>query len=384
VSPAASLAIKLRLDYDRGAMSRDPVDTQAGAIPSPGDTGPRARRSGTLRRAGKPPTSADVAREANVSRATVSYAMNARTRDRVAAPTRARVLAAARRLGYVSDQSAQALRRGRTDFVLLALPYQPLTAPAVAAALGGVARRLDELGYVPLVHPRGLIKSADLHNSWARIRPVAMVADGSLLSREFARVLRANGTTLLAVGDRNLAYAPTLIHSQAAIGRLAVEHLVERGRRELVALALDSPESAAIRATRLGAASETAERLGANMRIVSVAAEATAVAAAIHRALEDNPSLDGIYAFSDEIAIFAMEALAERGVPVPERVSVIGCDNVWASSHVRPRLTTIAFDPSAMFEHVADLVDEMVRHGSQAGASAITAAPSRVIVRESS
>src|SRR5579863_4088781 len=154
-------------------MSRDPVDAGAGANPPPGDTGPQTPRRGGARRAGKPPTSADVAREAKVSRATVSYAMNERTRDRVAAPTRARVLAAARRLGYVSDQSAQALRRGRNDFVLLALPYHPLSAPAVAKGLGGVVRRLDELGYVPLLYPRWPIKSADLRDSWARIRPVA-------------------------------------------------------------------------------------------------------------------------------------------------------------------------------------------------------------------
>ena len=75
-------------------------------------------------------TSADVAAAAGVSRATVSYVLNG-VHDRISERTRERVFDAAERLGYVPNAVASALRAGRTEVVLLALPSWPL-GPAVA------------------------------------------------------------------------------------------------------------------------------------------------------------------------------------------------------------------------------------------------------------
>src|SRR5918998_6487296 len=86
-------------------------------------------------------TSADVAKAAGVSRATVSYVLNG-VHDRISEPTRERVYDAAERLGYVPNAVASALRAGRTEIVLLAVPSWPL-GPAVAGrgAAGGAALR---------------------------------------------------------------------------------------------------------------------------------------------------------------------------------------------------------------------------------------------------
>ena len=73
-------------------------------------------------------TSADVAAAAGVSRATVSYVLNG-VDARVSEQTRARVLDAAKQLGYVPNAVASALRAGRTSVVLLALPAWPLGPP---------------------------------------------------------------------------------------------------------------------------------------------------------------------------------------------------------------------------------------------------------------
>ncbi|HET9383256.1 MAG TPA: LacI family DNA-binding transcriptional regulator, partial [Streptomyces sp.] len=61
---------------------------------------------------GAVPTSADVARLAGVSRATVSYVLNNTSAVRISEPTRRRVHAAARELGYVPHAAARSLRAG--------------------------------------------------------------------------------------------------------------------------------------------------------------------------------------------------------------------------------------------------------------------------------
>src|SRR4051812_47470164 len=93
-------------------------------------------------------TSADVAAAAGVSRATVSYVLNG-VHGRISEQTRARVHDAAERLGYVPNAMASALRAGRTEVVLLALPSWPL-GPAVAEWVTAGVMEFERLGYTPL------------------------------------------------------------------------------------------------------------------------------------------------------------------------------------------------------------------------------------------
>src|SRR5881398_3527046 len=74
-------------------------------------------------------TSADVARLAGVSRATVSFVLNNTQAHRVSDTTRARVLAAAQQLGYVPHAAARSLRAGRSNLILM---------PASVSAVGSL------------------------------------------------------------------------------------------------------------------------------------------------------------------------------------------------------------------------------------------------------
>lgn len=93
------------------------------------------------------PTSADVAREAGVSRATVSYVLNDRRDVRITPATREHVLTAARRLGYQPSPAARALRAGRGDVVLFLLPDWDTT--------GELGRFLEQVGN--LISKEGLV-----------------------------------------------------------------------------------------------------------------------------------------------------------------------------------------------------------------------------------
>ena len=76
---------------------------------------------GDMTSARRPPTSADVARAAGVSRSTVSLVLNDTPGARFPEATRARVLAAAADLGYVVNRAAADLRRGASRTVIAVL-----------------------------------------------------------------------------------------------------------------------------------------------------------------------------------------------------------------------------------------------------------------------
>lgn len=97
------------------------------------------------------PTIRDVAERAGVSLTTVSYVLSGRSggTTRISRPTQERVMAAVGELGYVPNQAARGMRRGRTDLVAIAigdLEWPPDRALATAAA-----SILPRHGYQPVI-----------------------------------------------------------------------------------------------------------------------------------------------------------------------------------------------------------------------------------------
>ncbi len=302
-------------------------------------------------RSGQRVTSADVAAAAGVSRATVSYVLNG-VHDRISERTRERVFDAAERLGYVPNAVASALRAGRTEIVLLALPSWPL-GPAVAEWVSTGVAALEELGYTPLVHFKHGDDAASFSRACDRVRPVALVAPGEDLPPARVVSLRENGTRgLLAIAPEPLAHVATIVVDQGIVGEIAATHLIDRGHRTIVALVPAEPEFAEIGAERLRGAERAAAAHGATVLPVRGECSAPDIARALAPVLGERPS--ALYAFNDEFALGAIEALTDAGLSVPGDVAVIGCDDSQAAR--RTRLTTIRLgDPDSWRTYVARL-----------------------------
>ncbi|WP_306920256.1 LacI family DNA-binding transcriptional regulator [Arthrobacter globiformis] len=97
------------------------------------------------------PTIRDVAQRAGVSLTTVSYVLSGRSggTTRISASTQERVMAAAGDLGYVPNQAARGMRRGRTDLVAIAI--EDLEWPADRALATAAAAILPRHGYQPVI-----------------------------------------------------------------------------------------------------------------------------------------------------------------------------------------------------------------------------------------
>jgi len=77
---------------------------------------------------------------------------------------------------------------------------------------------------------------------------------------------------------------------------------------------------------------------------------------AMERLLKRKPKITAVMAFNDTIAIGAIRAINDKGLKVPDDISVIGFDNIELSSFITPRLTTVHFPKHKMAEAVVALL----------------------------
>ncbi|MEU9475891.1 LacI family DNA-binding transcriptional regulator [Streptomyces sp. NPDC048191] len=299
------------------------------------------------RKAAAAVTSADVARLAGVSRATVSFVLNNTQAHRVSEATRAKVLAAADTLGYVPHAAARSLRAGRNNLVLI---------PAAVSAIGRLVSgwtddlhtELERYGYTAVLHAGRFTDPGSAARAWAELRPGAVLAlDGTSLDAAGADVLRRAGVQAL------MAFAPgpvegvcTVVFDDQRVGALAVDHLVAQGRRHIGVVMPRERGLSAFAEPRLAGARSVAARTTATVTPVEL--EYTRASAAELANGWAERGLDGVFAYNDEYAALLLAVLRDAGVAVPDDVAVVGCDDLVTAALQRPALTTIRLDaPSA-------------------------------------
>lgn len=294
--------------------------------------------------AGQPVTSTEVARQAGVSRATVSYVLNGVDNQRISAATRAHVLSVAEKLGYSPNAAARALRSGRSDLVVLALPPWP-HGPIVVEAIDAAVAELSRLGYTPLVHFEPSKPSQALIQACRRIQPAGMVAPGERLSERIATQLRAGWTKgVVAIASRPLQYVPTVVVDQSVVGRVAIEYLSGRGHRRVLAVMPPGPGLADLREGRLRGASEAAARTGIRLEALECALDYDSLRSAIQARLQRRRPPTAAYTFNDDYALLVGRVLGDLGVDIPGDVALLGCDDVATAQLVRPALTSVRID----------------------------------------
>ncbi|MCB5163956.1 LacI family transcriptional regulator [Streptomyces bambusae] len=307
-------------------------------------------------------TSADVARLAGVSRATVSFVLNNTQAHRVSDATRARVLDAARQLDYVPHAAARSLRAGRSNLVLVPASVSA-AGRLVSAWVDDLESELERHGYVLVLHAGRFPDPVRAARAWAELRPAAVVAlDGDGLTGQAVEVLgRAGVRGVIAFGSREVAGAHLVGLDQTRVGALAAEHLVARGRRTLGVVMPQERGLATFARPRLAGAQGVAARSTATVTPVELSYSLESAAELAGRWRESG--LDGVFAYNDEYAALLMHALRGAGLAVPEDVAVVGCDDLVLSGMQQPPLTSVRLDLPTPAE-VADALHELVDGGT--------------------
>ncbi|WP_282692691.1 LacI family DNA-binding transcriptional regulator [Streptomyces sp. CC208A] len=326
------------------------------------------------------PTSADVARLAGVSRATVSYVLNNTSAVRISEPTRARVREAARELGYVPHAAARTLRAGHSRMVLLPTAHVPVGSlySGFFHDLQGALRRLD---YTVVQYGSIGLDPEDAARAWAELRPAAVVSTGEVeVTSEAVDILRRSGVkAVITIGTGRTEGTRSLVLDQPRVGEVAVEHLTATGRRRIGVVVPEEPGLGMFSGPRLEGARRAARAAGA--AVVPLPLAYTEESAGELAARWPELGLDAVFGYNDEYAMLLMRALQDAGVAVPEETAVIGADDLLLGRLLRPRLSTVHIDLIPGRE-LAELVDNAV-NGTVDDPATRVLLNSRVVRRES-
>ncbi|WP_030736558.1 LacI family DNA-binding transcriptional regulator [Streptomyces sp. NRRL S-31] len=304
------------------------------------------------------PTSADVARLAGVSRATVSYVLNNATAVRISEATRERVREAARELGYVPHAAARSLRAGHSRMVLMPTPAIPV-GPLYSRFLSELQWALGRLDYTVVQYGSVGLQGDEAARAWAELRPVAVLVPGAGLGPQGVAVLRRAGArAVVTVGPDRVEGAHAVLMDHDAVGHCAGAHLHARGRRRIGVVLPGEPGLDAYARPRLAGVRQALR--GTDATVTELPLDPTEEAAAELAARWTESGLDAVFAYNDEYAMLLMRALQDEGLRIPEDVAVIGADDLMLGRLLRPRLSTVHIElPSG--RDLAALVDRAVR-----------------------
>jgi len=279
------------------------------------------------------PTIYDVATAAGVATSTVSRAFSSPTR--VNAKTRERVLAVAAELGYRPNPHARALLSGRHHTV--AMVVSDITNPHYFELIRGAEMRARASEYTLV-----LVNAEESPRvEYDQIQRLVSSVDGFVLAAsrlpdENLRQIAAQRPVVLMSRELSGLASVVLDHEQGC--RQIVEHLASLGHRELTYLA--GPANSWMAKTRWSALRTAADDLGlAARRIGPFTPKVSQGGAAADGAL--NAGTSAIVAHNDLLAIGVVQRLAQRSVRVPDDVSVVGFDDIFAATLCTPTLTTL-------------------------------------------
>jgi DNA-binding LacI/PurR family transcriptional regulator len=270
----------------------------------------------------------DVAREAGVSLATASRALN--NAYGIAPATRQKVLATAQRLDFVVSPDAVRLARGGTRRVALVVPH--IDRWFFGAVVGGIQDVLAKADIDLLLYHVG--GPEDRRSFFTRLPArrkvdavvvVAFPVDDAERDR-----LALMGVSIVAAGGQSADYPYVCIDDYRA-GRQAVDHLTALGHRRIAMIAAHDPDQPGWpeRSGRSEAYVDALAAVGATVRddlVRDVDWGGVNGAAAMDEILDAGELPTAVYAHSDELALGVMRTLHRRGLRVPEDVSVIGID----------------------------------------------------------
>ena len=306
------------------------------------------------------PTITDVALAAGVSVATVSKAINGR--DGVSAATLAHVLGVVAELGYESSLVATSMRRGRTNVIgVLVAEFEPFA----LQLLRGVSSALQDTPYDVLAYA-GSVSAGD-HLGWERrslSRLGGTLIDAAILVTPTVMPAEAS-VPFVAVDPHTGPGGPATVSVENVSGaRSATEYLISLGHRRIAHLRGRTDLESAHQRERGYRDALEAEGIAFDEALVADggyrAASATAGAEALLD-LDDRPT--AVFAANDLSAIEMIRVATERGIRVPDELSVVGFDDIPEASSHNPQLTTVRQPLAEMGAAAVGIVLGMLRGG---------------------
>lgn len=326
-----------------------------------------------------PATLSDIAREAGVSKMSVSRAIN--NLPKISAETRARVLKVAARLNYIPNRHARALTTNRSYLIGIVVPDMM---HSFFAEMGrGIESLTRAAGYQNLV----CNTDEDPALEMSEVSALLSHTDGLIIATalapadtRFYRQIVKDGAKIVLV-DRYLngLRCPVVRTDDVMAGMLGAEHLIKLGHRRIGYLCGVRTSNAADRFLGYKQALKK-HKLPYDASLVRVSGfpyEETGYEV-VDYWIREGSIPRAVLAFSDPAAIGAMRAAADAGLRVPEDLAIVGCGRIRYGDLLRVPLTTVSWPARGIGRAAASQLIEMINSSRnetrRAGATIFTPA----------
>lgn len=328
----------------------------------------------------------DVAKEAGVSRATVSRVLN--NERSVSDKTRAHVLEVVERLNFSPNHAARTLVTQRSDIIGIVIPdyanvffgdssYFPML-------LQGIVETANELDYSILLsisqrnENREHFAQRIIRNRMTDGLVIASIKNDDPLLARLAANIRCFVMVERPLADLNNISYVTSDNVQG--GFIATEHLIKLGRRRIAHI------------TGNMTIADAQDRLDGYQKALAEAGipyDTDLVhwgEFSYYHGYEGAKQLlqykpDAIFAASDTVALGAMQAIEEAGLCVPNDIAVIGFDDLDEASKSKPQLSTIRQSVRQKGAAAANLLIDMIKGESEEPRQIVL--PTELVIRES-
>ncbi|GIH08453.1 LacI family transcriptional regulator [Rhizocola hellebori] len=283
----------------------------------------------------------DVARLAGVSHQTVSRVLN--NHPSVREETRERVLKAVRQLNYRPNALARGLA-GRRSRVIGVVSFDTILY-GPAATLLGVERAARRAGYgisivaLEKLDRAGVVAAVDALTEQS-VAGVVIIAP--LLTAAAAVSSLPTGVPAVVVEAGTVGDLPTVSVDQVAGARLAVGHLLSLGHETVWHIA--GPRDWLEARDRIDGWRETLEKADRRVPPLIEGDWSPKSGYEAGATLAGRPDVTAVFCANDQQALGMLRALHERGIRVPEDISVVGFDDIPEAEFLSPPLTTVAQD----------------------------------------
>ncbi|HEX2981818.1 MAG TPA: LacI family DNA-binding transcriptional regulator [Anaerolineaceae bacterium] len=290
-------------------------------------------------------TIADIARIANVSKSTVSRALN--DSPLIKDETKELIRAIAREHNFHINAPARQLSRKQSatiGFVTCAYHKEFSVADLFGLELsGGISRGLSAKGYDMLVVYVETQDTEWMHQYLDAGRVDGFILYSSSRKQFHVRTLLKLGAPFIVWGvpQPNTHY-PSVTGDNFNGGRLATQRLLDGSRRRIAFLG-GPPDELEVQARYAGYETALSDAgLAVDPALVAHGDYSnTSGAVAMRQLFQQAPDLDAVFVNSDLMAVAAMNVIREQGRSIPEQVAVVGYDDLSIAEFSNPPLTTI-------------------------------------------
>lgn len=308
-------------------------------------------------------TIADIARMANVSKATVSRVINNRP-EGVGNEVRQRIMDIIESVGYQPNMIARSLVTAKSKELALILP--DITNPFFPALVRGVEDYAGKKGYTVFICNSD--NNGDKEEQYI-INFIEKRVDGMILTCNASNHPRAGNIksslwppiVMLDRQPQNINCDVVIQSDNVQGGYLATRHLLEQGRTRIAHLA--GERYIEVTTDRIQGYRRALEEFDVPFRpdLIYFGDFSLETGQAMTGALlQSGQAFDAVFAGCDVIAMSVIQCLRQYGRRVPQDVSVIGFDNISISAVFEPPLSTVDQQPYKMGKLAAKTLIEMI------------------------